>query len=302
MSLRAALRQTTARLAEAGVASPGADAAVLAAHALGVEVGEMHRQALLGAPAPPGLTELVQRRAQRVPLQHLTGVAHFRRVSLRVGPGVFVPRPETEVLVEHALAALAPVLAAGRAPIVVDLCTGSGAIALAVADECPSARVVAVELSADALEYAATNVSNVAGSRVELRADDAVQACPDLVGTVDVVATNPPYVPDDGVPIDPEVRDHDPAMALYGGGDGLDLPMRIVARAARLLRPGGTLLMEHGERQGADIAARLAAQGDWADIADQPDLTGRPRVMRAVHAGGGPGAPGEAGMAPGQRG
>lgn len=279
MSLRDALREATARLATAGVPSPGVDAATLAAYLLGVSVGEMHRRALIGAPAPVGLDELVERRAARVPLQHITGVAHFRRLSLRVGPGVFVPRPETEVLVEHALAALASVVTIGRTPVVVDLCTGSAAIALAVADECPSASVVAVELSVEALTFAR---ANVLGSGVDLRRGDAANACPDLIGAVDVVATNPPYVPDDGVPIDPEVRDHEPAMALYGGGDGLELPLRIARRAAHLLRPGGTLLVEHGERQGADIAARLAAQGAWIDVEDQLDLTGRPRVMRAV--------------------
>lgn len=287
--LRGALRAATLRLADAGVPSPAADAALLAAHALRVEVSELHRRALLGAPAPDGLDALVAWRAQRVPLQHLTGHAHFRRLDLRVGPGVFVPRPETEVLVDLALRDLArPVSerdgdADDAGPLVVDLCTGSGAIALAIAQEHPGSRVVAVELAPPAADYAAANIARAALD-VELRRGDAVEACPDLEGLVDLVASNPPYVPDDAVPIDPEVRDHDPAAALYGGPEGIELPLRIAGRAATLLRPGGVLLMEHGERQGDSLVAGLAADSRWSEVTDHVDLTGRPRVVRAVRA------------------
>lgn len=285
--LAGALRAATARLEAAGVASPQADAVALASHLLDTSYGDVRRAAVLGAPVPAGYAELVARRAARVPLQHLTGVAHFRRLTLSVGPGVFIPRPETEVLVGHVVAELTRLAAvdpAAPAPIVVDLCTGSGVIALAVADEVPCARVWAVEASSQAATYARANVT-ASGRPVTLVVGDAAEPLPELAGltgAADVVTCNPPYIPDGMVPIDPEVRDHDPELALYGrSADGLAVPLRMAARAAALLRPGGLLAMEHGDAQGESLPAALAAQGHWRDVRDESDLAGRPRVTLA---------------------
>lgn len=233
---------------------------------------------ILRAPAPAGYDDLVAERCRRVPLQHLTGTASFAGLSLAVGPGVFVPRPETEVVL-----ALAVQACRGRVePVVVDLCTGSGAIALAVAQAVPEARVHAVERSPLAHAWAQRNVRD-SELDVELALGDALTAYPDLRGVVDVVVTNPPYIPDDMVPIDPEVSQHDPAEALYGGpGDGLQIPLAIAGRAAILLREGGALVMEHAETQSASVVAALRADGRWAEVVDHPDLTGRPRAVVAV--------------------
>jgi len=290
-SLRAVLAAAHHRLEAAGIASPAADAHLLAAHVLGVPRGELSRRVVLGyelaADEAARLEDAVARRAERVPLQHLTGLAPFRRLELLVGPGVFVPRVETELLAGWAVESAAGVAAAGGAPLVVDLCTGSGAIALAVADEVPQARVIAVELGPDAVAWARRNVARLGlGGRVDVRAGDAARAdagvLVDVAGQVDVVAANPPYIPPDADPVEPEVRDHDPALALYGGGDdGLAVPRAVVATAARLLRPGGLLLMEHGELQGA--ATRAFASGpDWAGARTERDLTGRDRALVAV--------------------
>ncbi len=273
--LAAALRAATAALAAAGVPSPRADAEVLAGHLLGLGRGAVAAAALRGAPVPAGYDALVARRAQRVPLQHLTGRAGFRGLELEVGPGVFVPRPETEVTAGLAVAAA---LAAGPRPLVVDLCTGSGAIALAVATEVPGAVVHAVELSPQACGYAERNL---AGSGVALHLADAATALPALDGTVDVVVANPPYVPPGAVPREVEVREHDPAVALYGGGDdGLDVPRAVVASAARLLRPGGAVVLEHAEVQQEQLLALLAPPR-WAGAAGHRDLAGRPRCATA---------------------
>lgn len=281
----ALVRRAAAELRAAGVASPRVDAELLLAHVLDREPTDLRRALLLGEEV--GVAEqsaygrLVEQRASRVPLQHLTGVAHFRALTLRVGPGVFVPRPETEVLVDLALADLPT---AGQTPVVVDLCTGSGAIALALADEWPDARVHAVELSDDAHAWAAANVAHT-GLPVDLRLGDATTAFEDLLGQVDVVVSNPPYIPPGSVPVDPEVRDHDPDTALYGlGEDGLQVPLAVAARAAQLLVPGGVLLMEHADVQGETLVARLGATGDWTQVTDHADLAGLPRVTRAVRA------------------
>lgn len=284
VTLDRAVRDAARRLVLAGVPSPGVDAEVLLAHALGREVGDLRRARLLGEQVEDGtLTaylELVERRSTRVPLQHLTGTAHFAGLELLVGPGVFVPRPETEVLVGLALAALEGL----ERPVVLDLCTGSGAIALALAHARPDARVGAVELSVEAHRYAAANLART-GLAVDLRQGRAQEAFPELDGQVDLVTSNPPYIPPDAVPVDVEVREHDPELALYGGGaDGLDVPRVVALRAARLLRPGGVLLMEHADAQGESLSAALEAQGCWGEVVDHRDLNGRPRVVRAVRA------------------
>lgn len=300
-ALDVVLREATSRLAAAGVASPRADAELLAAQVIGGSRGEVLAAALRGtaltADQADVLEALVVRREAREPLQHLTGRAAFRSLELLVGPGVFVPRPETEVL-----AGLAVEAASGLdTPLVVDLCTGSGAVALAVADEVPQARVVAVEKENDAFRWACRNreVLGLDGAdtrgvpRVDLRRGDAVDAhtgvLADLVtagpdgrplGTADVVVANPPYIPPDMVPVDPEVAEHDPRAALYGGGpDGLDVPRGVVRAAAGLLRPGGLLLMEHADVQGPATRALVAGDG-WQDAVTLPDLAGRDRVLR----------------------
>ena len=266
-------------LAEAGVESAPVDALHLAAHLRGEDVSETRRLMVLGGvEAPEGYADLVAERASRVPLQHLTGRAHFRGLELEVGPGVFVPRPETELLVDLALRSLA-----GReAPVVVDLATGSGAIALAVKQEWPAARVYAVELTDLAHAWAVRNRDRL-GLDVTIERGDARHAYPELVRVVDVVTCNPPYIPDDQVPVDPEVRDHDPREALYGGrGDGLALPLAMAVRAAALLRDGGTLVMEHADTQGAALPRALAGTGDWDKVVDHVDLLGRPRCVVAT--------------------
>lgn len=285
------LREAAGRLAEAGVPSPRVDAEQLLAHCLQVEVGEVRRLAVLGREIDPDAAapfeELVERRAARVPLQHLTGLADFAGLRLQVGPGVFVPRPETEALLGLARADLDLMhrAAGGRSLLVVDLCTGSGAIALALAAAVPSATVHGVELSPAAFAWAQRNAA-AAEHPVQLHRGDARTALPELVGTVDLVASNPPYIPPGAVPTDVEVRDHDPVEALFGlGPDGLEVPRGVAARAAALLRPGGVLLMEHADVQGASVQQLLTDQGFWREVVDHPDLTGRPRVVRAVRAG-----------------
>ncbi len=284
MELRDAVRRATMTLAEAGVASAPVDALHLAAHLMRQDVGEVRRLMVLGGvEAPDGYADLVAERATRIPLQHLTGRAYFRRLELRVGPGVFVPRPETELLVDLALRALAG-HTRSLAPVVVDLATGSGAIAFAVKQEHPDARVYAVELGELAHGWAVANRDRLALD-VTLERGDAREAYPELDGLVDVVTCNPPYIPDDQVPVDPEVRDHDPALALYGGSaDGLALPLEMAQRAAGLLRDGGTLVMEHAETQGASLPRALAATGEWGQVTDHRDLVGRPRALVAVRA------------------
>jgi release factor glutamine methyltransferase len=280
------LREAGARLADAGVPSPRVDAELLLAHVLGMSLARLRHDAVLGRPVAVDdlarFAELVDERSRRVPLQHLTGRAAFRRVEVAVGPGVFVPRPETEVLVELALAELRSLGAA--APVVVDLCTGSGAIALAVADEWPTARVHAVEAAPEAHAWAQRNVRET-GLPIDLRLGSAQEAFDDLVGTVDVVVSNPPYIPPAMVPVDPEVRDHDPEVALYGGGeDGLRIPLEVARRAAYLLRPGGLLLMEHADSQGEALPSGLRSAGPWTEVADHRDLADLPRVTSARRA------------------
>jgi release factor glutamine methyltransferase len=272
--LAAAVAEATARLESAGVPSPRFDAEVLAAHSLGVERRDLWRHRAAGA----GFPAYVDRRAAREPLQHITGVAWFRHLSLQVGAGVFVPRPETEVVVDAVIAAARRL----ARPRVVDLCTGSGAIALAVATEVPGSRVHAVELDPAAHAWAARNC---AGSAVELRQGDMAAAFPELDGAVDVVVSNPPYIPVDARIRDPEVASHDPAVALWSGADGLDAIRLVEQVAARLLRPGGLVVVEHSDLQGATAAAVFADGSRWQDVADHRDLAGRDRYLTAVRAG-----------------
>ncbi|MGW8566830.1 peptide chain release factor N(5)-glutamine methyltransferase [Isoptericola sp. NPDC055881] len=300
----AGVRWAAARLAAAGVPSPRVDAEVLLAHGLGVDRAELRRLAVLDRDLSGDVATRfaadVARRAAREPLQHLTGVAPFRHLELAVGPGVFVPRPETEQVAQVAIDEAARVVARDGAAVVVDLCTGSGAIALAVATEVPGARVHAVELDAAAHGWAARNVaaaaadggSDSAGAVVRLVRGDARTALRDLDGTVDVVVSNPPYVPPGAVPRDPEVAEHDPGVALYGlGEDGLEVPRGVTAAAARLLRPGGLYVMEHAEVQAAQARAMVAAVRGFGPAETRDDLTGRPRMVVARRLGAGPAVP-----------
>lgn len=281
-TLAATVDQARAMLAAAGISSPEADAVALAAHTLGCSAAEARRRMILGAPVDDAVViaydDLVAQRCARVPLQHLTGTAAFRHLTLRVGPGVFVPRPETEVVAE---AAIDEALVCGAHPLVVDLCAGSGAIALAVKDEVPHAHVVAVELDPLALGWAAANLEWT-GLDVELVAGDAAAALPGREASMDVVVSNPPYIPTGMVPIEPEVRDHDPPIALYGeSDDGLRIPLAVAERAAALLRPAGLLVMEHADSHGEVLPKRLRGSGLWTDVEDHKDLTGRPRYVTA---------------------
>jgi release factor glutamine methyltransferase len=286
------LRDARQRLAAAGVPTPAPDADLLAAHVLGLGRGEVAAAALRGLRVDPVAAlrfgELVEGRAQRVPVQHLTGTAAFRTVELAVGPGVFVPRPETEVVAGLAVDEAQALAAAGGRPRVVDLCTGSGAVAIAVAVEVPTAVVTAVELDSMAHAWARRNVDALPDGvrrRIDLRLGDAVRAdtgvAADLAGAVDVVVANPPYIPPGARPVDPEVADHDPPPALYGGGaDGLDVPRGVVAAAAGLLVPGGLLVMEHADAQGPATRSLVAGEG-WDAVRTVEDLTGRPRALVA---------------------
>jgi len=192
---------------------------------------------------------------------------------------VFVPRPETEQVAQFAIDALRAV--PSPEPVAVDLGTGSGAIALALATEVPHARVYAVENSPDAFIWARRNIDEVGATNLTPVFIDLADALPQLDGTVDVVISNPPYVPDDAIPRDPEVRLHDPHAALYGGPDGLDVVRTISRVARRLLHPGGTLVLEHGELQGAAIRDLLTADG-WRAAATHRDLTTRDRATTAL--------------------
>ncbi len=273
------LRAATARLAEAGVPSPGADARVLLAHVRGLALGALTLAAEPTAEESRRFDELVARRAAREPLQHLTGTAAFRHVELAVGPGVFVPRPETELLAGWAVDRAREVAATGGTPVAVDLCTGSGAVALSLVSEVPDARVHAVELDESAHGWASRNL---AGSGADLRWGDMADAFPDLDGAVDVVVGNPPYIPLTAFEsVAPEVRDHDPALALWSGDDGLDA-MRVLERvAARLLRLGGWVGAEHADAQAASAPAVFSQAGCWTDVRDHVDLAGRARFVTA---------------------
>jgi len=248
---------------------------------LGVPVGNLVLVDLVTGDQATAYDDLVTRRAAREPLQHLTGVAYFRHVELAVGPGVFVPRPETESLAGWAIDVASKVVSTSSTGevVVVDLCTGSGAIARALADEVPQARVYAVELDEQAHAWAARNL---AGTGVELRHGDMATAYDDLAGTVDVVVCNPPYIPLEAwESVAPEARDHDPHLALFSGDDGLQAMRVLEQRAALLLKPGGVVGAEHAEVQGESAPAVFATGGRWEQVRDHLDLAGRPRFVTA---------------------
>jgi release factor glutamine methyltransferase len=269
------------RLADAGVESPRVDADLLLAHVLGVS-----RSRLLTVDDVPDADAvrfgaLIDQRADRVPLQHLTGRAPFRFLELAVGPGVFVPRPETEQLTGWALERLSGL----DGPIVVDLGSGSGAIALSIAHEHPGVRVTAVERDPGAIAWTRHNaISRVAAGDTPVGVVEGDMTDPSLLseldGRVAVVVSNPPYVPEDAV-LPREVADHDPPLALWGGTDGLDVVRGMLTVAARLLHPGGWLGIEHADQQGVALPAVVRAHGAFTDVEDHPDLAGRPRFTTA---------------------
>jgi release factor glutamine methyltransferase len=281
--LRAVRDQTVARLAAAGVPDPEVDAELLIGHVLGLSRGGVQARLVIGGGIDEAdaaaLEPLVARRVGREPLQHLTGRAAFRSLELAVGPGVFVPRPETEQVAQLAIDALRAT--AEPEPVAVDLGSGSGAIALAMATEVPHARVWAVENSPEAFPWTRRNVDEVGAPNLELVFGDLATALRELDGRAAVVISNPPYVPSGEIPRDPEVRLHDPEAALYGGADGLDVVRVISRRAAELLHPGGVLVLEHAETQSAPIAAILSADG-WRAVSHHRDFTMRDRATTAV--------------------
>ncbi|KZX21133.1 peptide chain release factor N(5)-glutamine methyltransferase [Rathayibacter tanaceti] len=280
---RALLAEAVGRLAAAHVPTPDVDAELLLGHVLGLGRGQLQARLITGLAlderAQAALESAIERRAAREPLQHITGVAPFRSLELAVGPGVFVPRPETEGVAQIAIDALRAVV--DPSPLAVDLGTGSGALALALAHEVPHARVIGVENAPEAFIWARGNRERLGLENARIIFDDLARALPELDGTVSVVVSNPPYIPAAAIPRDPEVRLFDPPSALYGGEDGLDVVRSLSVTALRLLRPGGVLVIEHGELQGAAIRALLTADG-WRGSTTQRDLTGRDRATVAV--------------------
>ena len=284
----------TARLAEVGVDSPRADAEIIAAHVHGVRRSELHRVPDSGF--NPRFWDEIARRAAREPLQHITGLAYFRYLELEVGPGVFVPRPETEVMTGWAIEALRDMDVAE--PLVADLGTGSGAIALAIAQEVPRARVHALEADPLARRWAARNIARTAeaaphtAGRLTLHEADFADPAGLPAGSFDLIISNPPYIPL-GASVPPEVGEYDPSTALWSGPDGLDAIRVVEAVARRLLRPGGVVAVEHGAPQGAAVYWVLAEERGWRDTRNHKDLAGRDRFVTARW----PGPPGAAGVA-----
>ena len=284
MRLRQEIDTAARSLADAGIGSARLDAELLAAHVAGVDRG---RLALLDAPDTDfsdRYRELVGARARRVPLQHLTGVAPFGPLLLHVGPGVFIPRPETESMLDWARTALDSHVGHDD-PLIVDLCTGTGALAIALARHRPRATVIAVDDSADALRYAERNA---AGTGVTLVSADvtAPGLLPEHDGRVDLVVANPPYIPD-GAELDPEVADHDPHHALFGGPDGMRVLTSVVALAGRWLRPSGLLAVEHDDTTSRLTVELVCGTTLFTDVEARRDLTGRPRFVTATRAGAG---------------
>jgi release factor glutamine methyltransferase len=316
VSVRDVLFDAEHRLSAVGVPSPSVDAAEIVAFALGTTRSRLFLQDPVSDEQKVRIEQLLTRRLSRVPLQHLLGTVGFRHLELEVGPGVFIPRPETELVTEAGIRALAERPTGER--IAVDLCAGSGAIAISLGVEVPGSRVHAVELSDDAVEWTRRNVAAhdqrlvAAGSRVEVVHHDATTVADvgaplaRLAGTVAVVVTNPPYIPAQMIPRDPEVRDHEPAMALYGGDDGLDVVRGVLRTAAILLRPGGLVVVEHADVQGLaagssgvpgvasaltmphdDESLRGGATGSalFTGVSDRIDLNGLPRFTLARRTG-----------------
>jgi release factor glutamine methyltransferase len=285
-AVRPLLQQAASELREVGVSSAEQEARQLLAYAAGVELARLPLLDAVEDAQAAYFEVLIKKRARRIPLQHLTGRAHFRYLEVEVGPGVFVPRPETEVMTGWAIEQLRPMVyavAGGESrhlPVVVELGTGSGAVAKSIALELTGTRVHAVELSEEAAAYAARNLAD---TTVELHVQDMIGALPELSGSVDLVIANPPYIPLEAFEsVLPEVRDYDPPLALFSGDDGLDAIKVVAAEAARLLRPAGLLCVEHADVQGESAQQVLVRHGAFAGVRDHLDLNGRPRFVTAV--------------------
>jgi release factor glutamine methyltransferase len=276
--VRRLLARAVDRLRAGGIETPEQDARLLLAHAIDVEPSRLAILDVVSDAVERDYGDLVECRASRIPVQHITGIAYFRHLILSVGPGVFVPRPETEVMVGWAIDTLRAL--AIPAPRIVDLCAGSGAIAAAISSEVAGSEVYAVEVSPDAARWAEQNLRQTG---VQLVVTDMAGALPELDGTVDLVIANPPYVPpEERVAVAAEARDHDPALALFAGRQGLEAIEVVIATATRMLRPAGLLCFEHGENQNESAPAMANSSGAFVDVADHRDLTGRPRFTTAV--------------------
>lgn len=283
---RAVLTDAVARLAAAGIASPRVDAELLAAHVLGVDRGRLVVAEEMTAAHLAHLDRLLARRIAREPLQHILGTAPFGPVDLAVGPGVFIPRPETEVLLQWAVRACAGT----RRPRVVDLCSGSGALAISIATAVDVATVVAVEHDPDALLWLRHNVARADTStrvRVVVVDGDARDQSLLAAGSAEVVVSNPPYVPD-GTHLAPEVCEHDPAVAVFGGPDGMTVITPMIALIARALVPGGCCAIEHDDTTADLVVAALGASRAFDEIEEHTDLAGRPRFVSARRSGASP--------------
>ena len=282
------ISKATLLLTEAQVSSPQVDAEILLAYVLGVERNQLTSVNQISGEQLFEFENLVARRANRVPLQHLTGIAYFRHLELAVGPGVFVPRPETELLVEAAVKHLKTV---DQPRMAVDLCAGSGAIALSLALEVPGTTVHAVELSDDAFKWLTHNVVDHAAKLEAVESHVIVHhgnagdqsLLSELFNQVDALVSNPPYIPSEMIPRDPEARDHDPAIALFSGADGLDVAREVVLVAAELLKPGGFVGVEHADMQGESMPALFDAMPNtWTNVKDNLDYNKLPRFTTAV--------------------
>lgn len=282
MLLRELVAHAVSKFESVGIHSADVDAELIAGFILQKSRGEIQSAMISGFEIEEDqakqFTELCARRFSREPLQHLTGVAHFRELELNVGKGVFIPRPETEVVAQIAIDALK--CSGNEKPIAVDLGTGSGAIALSMHVEVPLAQVHAIEKSEAAFGFTKRNFDKYPGADLVL--GDLADAFHELNGTVNVVVSNPPYIPAAMVPIDPEVHLHEPELALYGGEDGLDVIRVISGVAHRLLVPGGTLVIEHADSQSSMVSELLLADG-WHNVLAHKDLTGRDRAVSATN-------------------
>lgn len=284
--LRLAILSATATLEAAGVPSPRVDAELLASHIVGVERGRLGLVPLVEPEVIEAYTKTVAQRAKRIPLQYITGTSALGNIDVEVGPGVFVPRPETELLLGWALAFVEGV--DRKPPVVLDLCTGSGALALALANARPDAQVHAVELDPSALAWARRNADLRAESGdtpIHLHHGDVTDRSllTELDGRVDVIVANPPYIPE-GAELEPEVVDHDPHMALFAGSDGLSVIGPMINNVARWLRLGGGVGIEHDDSHGDRVAALLEGRRVFTDVTPHPDLSGRPRFVVASRA------------------
>lgn len=280
MLLSEVIEDATVELARAGVVSAGADGKLLVCFVLGIDKSDLELQVVQGRKFPLEKLEffkqVLARRVKREPLQHITGIAYFRHLELEVGPGVFIPRPETEQLVDVAINQLRDF----SNPVVVDLCSGSGAISIAIQTEVVDSKVYSVELSREAFSYLSRNVKKYGLDPKLFRNEDLATAFSELKQRVDLVVSNPPYIPDSAVPIDLEVSLHDPKIALYGGQDGLDVIRVISERAKYLLRPKGRLLIEHADTQASAITELLLSSG-WKEVVSLQDLAGKDRMILA---------------------